>query len=183
MRGWAASWTRRGPGGGGEALASQQQCRGETDVIASRSAPGRVSEPPEVRVVLIWNVRMPGRSKPELPERLDLRELDIDGGGQPVIPAGSTVERFGVYEPALDVGECGLAALHIDHRTIVRRQGIARLPDRMGVRLFISRERLPQLSLLLGRARENPIYGCGPFLEDQAAVEQVSQSHGIRLSQ
>ena len=134
-------------------------------------------------MVLMGNVRMSGRPEPKLPERLDFRELDSEGGAQPTIPAGSTVEGFRVAELALDVGESGLAAIHVDHRAIVRRQGIARLPDRMGVRLFISRERLPQLSLLLGRARENPIYGCGPFLEDQAAVEQISQSHGIRLSQ
>jgi hypothetical protein len=180
---WLVSWTRRGPGGGGEALASQQQCHGETDVIASRSAPGGVGEPPEVGAVLIWNVSMSGRPKPELPERFDLRELDREGGGQPAILVGRVVEGFRVSEPKLDVGECGLAAIHVDHRTIARRQPAARLPDRTRVRLLIGRERRPQLSLPLRRAREPPVYGRGALLEDQATVEQVSESHKIRLSQ
>ena len=134
-------------------------------------------------MVLMGNVRMSGRPEPKLAERLDFRELDSEGGAQPTIPAGSTVEGFRVAELALDVGESGLAAIHVDHRAIVRRQAAAHLPDRMGVRLLIGCERLPQLSLPLGRAREHLIHGCGAFLEDQAAVEQVSQSHGIRLSQ
>jgi len=134
-------------------------------------------------MVLMWNVRMSGRPEPELPERLDLRELDSEGGAQPTIPTGSTVEGFGVSEPALDVGECGLAAIHVDNRTIAGRQAAARLPERTRVRLLVGRERRPQLSLPLRRAREPQVYGCGALLEDQAAVEQVSQSHGIRLSQ
>src|SRR5262249_23212969 len=124
------------------------------------------------------NVKMSDCPEPELPERLDLRELDIEGGDQPAIRAGIVVDRFRLSEASLDVGEGSLAAIHGDQRTVVRGQAAASLPDRTRVLLLLGRESSPELRLSARRGGERAIHRCGALLEHQTAIEQVSEPHG-----
>jgi len=121
-------------------------------------------------MVLIRYAEMPNCADPELPERLDLRELDIEGGDQRAILPRRGRERFCLRESSLDVGERGLAAIHND-RTIDLRQAAASLPDRTRVRLLIGHEIGPELWLPTRGGSEGRVDRGGALLERQAAVE------------
>ena len=121
-------------------------------------------------MVLIGHAKMPNCADPELAERLELRELDVEGGNQRAILPRREREGFCLREPSLDVAERGLAAIH-DDRTIGWRQGAASGLDRTRVRLLVSREFGPELGLTARGGSERPVDRGGAFLERQAAVE------------